>query len=84
MILHLMVFMAACTDLNCVQGDLTTSLLTPLVNILQLCVPAAVGLYILYKVVSGHTEHAKMLIAEGVVAAGVLEGLFALVKAMNG
>jgi hypothetical protein len=80
--LHLVIYLQC--NLTCVQTDLTTNLLTPLVTILQLCVPAAVGLYILYKVVSGHTEHAKMLIAEGVVAAGVLEGLFALVKAMNG
>lgn len=81
--IHLAMYLAGC-DLNCVQGDLTTNLLTPLVNILQLCVPAAVGLYILYKVVGGHTEHAKMLIAEGVVAAALIEGLFALIKAMNG
>jgi hypothetical protein len=81
--IHLAMYLAGCTDLNCVQNDLTTSLLSPLVSILQLCVPAAVGLYILYKVVSGHTEHAKMLIAEGVVAAAVLEGLFALIKAMS-
>lgn len=66
-----------------ISAQVKSSVVDPLVKTLQICVPGAVGMYILYKVVSGHTEHAKMLIAEGVVVAGLLEGLLALVGAIN-
>lgn len=66
-----------------ISSEVKSSVVDPLVKTLQICVPGAVGMYVLYKVVSGHTEHAKMLIAEGVVVAGLLEGLLALVGAIN-
>jgi hypothetical protein len=55
----------------------------PVLSDLQVVVPVAVGLFILYKVVSGHTEHAKMLIAEGVAVAGLLDGLLQLARGMS-
>lgn len=66
-----------------VQGDVKTYLVDPMMGVLQMVIPVAVGLYILYKVVSGHVEHAKMLVAEGVVVAGVLEGVIILAKNMH-
>lgn len=55
----------------------------PVLSDLQVVVPVAVGLFILYKVVSGHTEHAKLLIAEGVTVAGLLDGLLQLARGMS-
>jgi hypothetical protein len=78
---HVALFLQANGDIS---GLVKSKVVGPLVTTLQICTPGAVGMYILYKVVSGHTEHAKMLIAEGVIVAGLLEGLLALVAALPG
>jgi hypothetical protein len=56
----------------------------PVLADLQVVVPVAVGMFILYKVVSGHTDHAKLLVAEGVAVAGLLDGLLQLARGMAG
>jgi hypothetical protein len=61
-----------------------TNLTTPILTMLQVVIPICVGLYVLYKVVGGHSEHAKMLLAEGVVVAAVLEGVLFLAKNLPG
>lgn len=61
-----------------------TDVTSPVLADLQVVVPVAVGVYVLYKVVSGHTEHAKMLMAEGVAVAGLLDGLIQLARGMAG
>lgn len=63
-----------------IKQDLTT----PVLADLQVVVPIAVGVYVLYKVVSGHTEHAKILMAEGVAVAGLLDGLLQVARGMAG
>lgn len=68
-------------------ADITTAVTTnikgPMLNMLGAVIPVCVGLYVLYKVLGGHTEHAKMLVAEGVVIAAVLEGVLALAKGLS-
>ncbi|MGH7869759.1 MAG: hypothetical protein ACREP9_19545 [Candidatus Dormibacteraceae bacterium] len=60
-------------------GDLVGSL----IGVLKLAVPAVVAAFMIHKAVTAGESSVKILIAEGVILVGVLEGVMALVSALS-